>query len=73
MQGSTRSYTYNDRELEASSSGEMDVISGFMIIDDDTRIVCLEGLAGPGLGMQSLYMDLPLLRKSEAIIEQAGF
>lgn len=30
-----------------------------MIIDEDTRIVILEGLAGPGLGMQSVYMEIP--------------
>ena len=35
-------------ELEAASSGDLDVVTGIMIIDDDTRMVVLEGLAKPG-------------------------
>jgi len=30
-----------------------------MFIDDDMRIVIIEGLAAPGCGMQSIYMDIP--------------
>lgn len=65
MQGSTRSYSYNESELAAASKGSLDVISGFMIIDDDTRIVCIEGLAGPGQGMQSIFMDLPRVKEND--------
>jgi hypothetical protein len=59
IQGSLRSYALDESELEAASKGELDVVTGVMIIDDDTRMVILEGLAAPGGGMQSIYMDLP--------------
>ena len=36
-----------------------------MIIDDDTRMVVLEGLAKPGGGMQSIYMDLPRPKEND--------
>ena len=42
-----------------SADGTLDCISGFMIIDDDVRIVVLEGVAGVGQGMQSVYADMP--------------
>ena len=38
---------------------------GFMIIDEDTRFVVLEGLAGPGFGMQSVYMEIPRMREND--------
>ena len=34
-----------------------------MVIDDDLRTVVIEGLAGPGQGMQSVFFDIP--RKKE--------
>jgi hypothetical protein len=39
---------------------------GFMVIDEDQRLVVLEGLAGPGRGMQSVFMDIPRLRENDA-------
>ena len=44
----------------------LDVISGFMVIDEDTRSVVIEGLAGPGLGMQSVFMDIPRMRENDS-------
>lgn len=65
IQGSLRSYSYTPKQLEASIKGKLDVISGFMIIDDDIRMVVLEGLAGPGLGMQSIFVDLPRQKEND--------
>ena len=36
-----------------------------MIIDEETRFVVLEGLAGPGLGMQSVYMEIPRMKEND--------
>lgn len=61
IQGSIRSYSFTDEEMEAVVNGGLDVITGFMVIDNDTRIIVLEGLAGPGKGMESVVRDLPRL------------
>ena len=39
IQGSLRSYGYNEEEIKQSMDAKLDVISGFMIIDDDCRFV----------------------------------
>lgn len=49
-----------------SADGTLDCISGFMIIDDDVRLVVLEGLAGLGQGMQSVYADMPRAKANDA-------
>ena len=36
-----------------------------MVIDDDSRMVILEGLAMPGGGMQSIFMDLPRPKEND--------
>lgn len=53
IQGTIRSYVLTPEEFEAAQSGELDLICGFTIIDDDCRIIVLEGLAT--MGMQQLY------------------
>ena len=56
---------YREQE-KMSADGTLDCISGFMIIDDDVRIVVLEGLAGVGQGMQSVYADMPRAKANDA-------
>ena len=63
IQGTIRSYSLTAEELKQSIDGSLDLISGYMIIDDDMRLVVLEGLAGVGQGMQSLFVDLPRIDK----------
>lgn len=46
-------------EVEEVNDGKIDLVCGFTIIDDDTRMVVLEGLAGCGKGMEELFVDLP--------------
>ncbi len=65
IQGTIRSYSYTDAELQECISGKLDVISGFMIIDDDMRLVVVEGLAAPGCGMESLFVDLPRMKAND--------
>ena len=36
-----------------------------MVIDEDIRCVVLEGLAGPGQGMQSVFMDIPKIKDND--------
>ena len=63
IQGTLRSYSFTDEELIACNKGTLDVITGFTVIDDEMRIIVIEGLAGPGLGMQDVFTDMP--RQSE--------
>lgn len=51
-----RSYAFSDREVQLANDAELDVICGFSIIDDDMRVIVIEGLAGVDLGMQSVYL-----------------
>ncbi len=64
IQGTIRSYALTPKELEATISGKLDVISGVMIIDDDKRLIVLEGLAAPNCGMELLFTDY-LIRINE--------
>jgi len=57
IQGSIRSYSFSQAELVSGSNGTLDVITGFMILDDDWRLVVLEGLAKPGGGMSRLFIE----------------
>lgn len=59
IQGTIRSYSFSLEESEQCRNGMLDVITGFTVIDDEVRIIVLEGLAGSGQGMQSIYMDIP--------------
>ena len=65
IQGSIRSYSLTPTEEKQSIEAKLDCISGFMIIDDDVRMVVLEGLAGLGKGMQSVYADLPRVKAND--------
>jgi hypothetical protein len=46
-------------EVDEVNDGKIDLVCGFTIIDDDTRMVVVEGLAGSGKGMEELFVDLP--------------
>ena len=59
IQGTVRSYSLTPEEEEATNAGELDLVCGFTIIDDDTRMVVLEGLAGYDKGMESIFIDMP--------------
>jgi hypothetical protein len=66
IQGTIRSYSLTGAELEAVKSGKLDVISGFMVIDNDTRIIVIEGLAAPDKAMEWMYLDfLPKLKDND--------
>jgi hypothetical protein len=65
IQGSLRSYSFSDSELKGCVDGTLDVITGFMVIDDDMRIAVVEGLAAPGCGMQSVFMDIPRQKEND--------
>jgi len=64
IQGTLRSYSFSPEELLAAQQAKLDVITGFMIIDDDMRLVVLEGLAAPGKGMQRLFTEFLPRRKA---------
>lgn len=59
IQGTVRSYSLSQEEEQAANNGELDIVCGFSIIDDDTRMVVLEGLAGYDKGMESVFIDMP--------------
>lgn len=66
IQGTIRSYSFTNEERSAAENATLDVITGFMIIDDDKRLVVLEGLAAPGCGMQRLFTEfLPRLKPND--------
>jgi hypothetical protein len=58
IQGSLQSYAFTDSEKASAKDAQLDVVTGFTIIDNDQRIIVIEGLAGPNQGMQSIWMDL---------------
>jgi hypothetical protein len=63
IQGSIRSYSLEAFEKEEAIKGTLDIISGFMILDDDIRLVVLEGLAKPNGGIMRFYTEyLPKLQ-----------
>lgn len=64
IQGTIRSYSLSPAERTAALDGSLDLISGFMIIDDDLRLIVLEGLAKPSGAMETLYIDY-LLREHD--------
>ena len=43
----------------------MRIAIGFMIIDDDTRFIVIEGLGGAGQSMQRMHMDIASHPKSD--------
>jgi hypothetical protein len=55
IQGTIRSYALDKKEREDCIKGKLDVISGFMILDDDQRLVVLEGLAKPYGSIHTFY------------------
>ena len=57
IQGTIRSHSFSEAELSASKEGRLDVLTGFMIIDDDMRLLVLEGKAAPGCGMQRMFTE----------------
>lgn len=66
IQGTLRSYSFSEKELVTVKNAQMDVITGFMIIDDDMRLVVLEGLAAPGKGMQRMFTEfLPRVKQND--------
>lgn len=66
IQGTLRSYSFSQEELCAAKEARLDVITGFMIIDDDMRLVVLEGLAAPGKGMQRMFTEfLPRVKQND--------
>ena len=69
IQGSLRSYSFTETELKGCTDGTLDVVTGFMIIDDDMRIAVLEGLAAPGCGMQSVFLDIPRQKANDGTLK----
>lgn len=66
IQGTLRSYSLSETELQAAKQAKLDLITGFMIIDDDQRLVVLEGLAAPGKGMQRMFTEfLPKVKPND--------
>jgi hypothetical protein len=65
IQGSIRSYTFTDEELVAANDGSLDVITGFTIIDNDYRVVVIEGRAGEGHAMEKAMSYMPRLRPND--------
>jgi hypothetical protein len=50
-----RSYSFSPQEKLDANNGTLDVVCGFSIIDDDSRLIVIEGLGGIGQGMQSIF------------------
>ena len=56
IQGSLRSYELSPTEKEHASNGMLDIITGFVIMDDKLRMVVLEGLSAGGMAAISSYL-----------------
>ncbi|CAN0241752.1 unnamed protein product, partial [Ectocarpus sp. 12 AP-2014] len=54
IQGSLRAYVLSPEEKQAADDGALDIVCGFMIIDEDSRTMVLEGLSGPQGGLAAL-------------------
>lgn len=62
IQGSLQSYELTLAEKEQASRGALDIITGFAIIDDELRMMVLEGLCDGGMAALPAY--LPRNRRS---------
>ena len=60
-----RSYCFNQSEIDQTNNGLLDVVCGFSVLDDDYRIIVIEGLAGVDQGMQSVFLDIPRLKPND--------
>eukprot|EP01038_Epipyxis_sp_PR26KG_P013134 gene13134-17601_t len=69
IQGTLKSYSLNEKELEESSAAKLDIISGFTVIDDDIRMYVIEGLAANNCGMESIFIDLPRQHENNSEIK----
>ncbi|CAB1098443.1 unnamed protein product [Ectocarpus sp. CCAP 1310/34] len=54
IRGSLRAYVLSPEEKQAADDGALDIVCGFMIIDDCSRTMVLEGLCGPQGGLTAL-------------------
>ena len=46
---SLRSYQLTDEQAQAADEGKLDIVSGFQAVDDNTRIIVVEGLSEGGM------------------------
>ena len=68
-QGTLRSYSFSEQDIKHTNDGELDVVCGFTIIDDETRLIVLEGLGGIGLGMQNIFADIPRKKENDSTLK----
>lgn len=54
---SVRSYQLSDEEIVRANSGSLDILTGFQVVDDEFRVIVMEGL-GLG-GMRELLNGVP--------------
>ncbi len=69
IQGTLRSYSLSAEEVEAAKTAQLDIITGFSIIDNDARIVVMEGLAGPGQAMQEMFLSIPRISPNDSSLK----
>ena len=65
LQGTLRSYSLSKEEIALTDAGELDVICGFSVIDNEMRMIVIEGLGGIGLGMQDVFASIPRRREND--------
>jgi hypothetical protein len=65
IQGTLRSYGLSKEEIDSVNDAKLDLVCGFMILDDETRLVVLEGLGGIGLGMHHIFADIPRMKPND--------
>lgn len=63
IQGTIRSYVLTEKEFEDAQDGRLDILCGFTVIDNDCRIVLVEGLADGG--MQRLHRSVERSQANE--------